>query len=99
VMIEVRRGAGGPVVNVADHGPGIPADERKNVLKRFYRLEHSRNSPGSGLGLSLVAAVANLHGAQIEMADNEPGLRIELRFPSPDDTAHGRSIRSLAPSK
>jgi len=76
VVIEVRRAASGPVVTVADHGPGIPADERKNVLKRFYRLEHSRNSPGSGLGLSLVAAVANLHGAQIEMADNAPGLRI-----------------------
>jgi signal transduction histidine kinase len=97
VMIEVRRGASGPVVTVADHGPGIPADERKNVLKRFYRLERSRNSPGSGLGLSLVAAVANLHGAQIEMADNAPGLRIELQFPWPDDTARDRSVRSLVP--
>jgi signal transduction histidine kinase len=98
VMIEVRRGASGPVVTVADHGPGIPADERKNVLKRFYRLEHSRNSPGSGLGLSLVAAVANLHRAQIEMADNAPGLRIELRFPSPEKAAHHRSLQALAPS-
>jgi signal transduction histidine kinase len=98
VMIEVRRGASGPVVTVADHGPGIPADERKNVLKRFYRLEHSRNSPGSGLGLSLVAAVANLHGAQIEIADNAPGLRIELRFPPPEKAAHQRSLQALAPS-
>jgi len=97
VMIEVCRGASGPVVTVADHGPGIPADERRNVFKRFYRLEHSRNSPGSGLGLSLVAAVANLHGAQIELADNVPGLRIELRFPSPENAAHYRSSPALAP--
>ena len=85
IIVAVTYGARGPGVSVADHGPGVPADERRNVLKRFYRLEHSRNSPGNGLGLSLVAAVANLHGAQIEMADNAPGLRIELHFPSPDD--------------
>jgi len=97
VTIEVRGDASGPVVTVADHGPGIPADERKNVLRRFYRLEHSRNGPGSGLGLSLVAAVANLHGAQIEMADNAPGLRIQLHFPPPDDAARHRSSRALAP--
>jgi signal transduction histidine kinase len=70
----------GPIVSVADRGPGIPIEERKHVLRRFYRLEVSRNSPGNGLGLSLVAAVANLHGARIEMADNAPGLRIELHF-------------------
>jgi signal transduction histidine kinase len=50
-------------------------------MRRFYRLEASRNNPGSGLGLSLIAAVANLHGARIEMADNAPSLRIELHFP------------------
>jgi signal transduction histidine kinase len=66
------------------------------VLKRFYRLEHSRKSPGSGLGLSLVAAVANLHRAEIEMADNAPGLRIELHFPSPDEAAHYRSSPEVA---
>jgi signal transduction histidine kinase len=82
IMVAVTDGAFGAVVAVSDHGPGIPADERKNVLKRFYRLEHSRKSPGNGLGLSLVAAVANLHGAEIEMADNAPGLRVELQFPS-----------------
>jgi hypothetical protein len=67
--------------SVANRGPGIPVEERKNVLRRFYRLEASRNSPGSGLGLSLVAAVANLHGTRIEMTDNSPGLLIELQFP------------------
>jgi signal transduction histidine kinase len=97
VIVMVRREASGPVVSVADRGPGIPTDERKNVLRRFYRLEHSRNSPGSGLGLSLVAAVANLHGAQIEIADNAPGLRIELHFPVPDEAALDRSSRAVAP--
>jgi signal transduction histidine kinase len=82
IIVAVTHRAQGPVVAVADHGPGIPPDERKNVVKRFYRLEHSRKSPGNGLGLSLVAAVANLHGAQTEMLDNAPGLRFELQFPS-----------------
>jgi signal transduction histidine kinase len=83
VTVAVTQGADGPLFSVADGGPGIPLNERKHVLRRFYRLERSRNSPGNGLGLSLVAAVAKLHGARIEMADNSPGLRIELHFPSP----------------
>jgi signal transduction histidine kinase len=69
-------------VAVSDRGPGIPAEERKSVLQRFYRLERSRSSQGNGLGLALVAAVAGLHGARLEMADNHPGLRIALRFPA-----------------
>ena len=81
MSVTVGRVAGDPVVAVADRGPGIPPEERKNVVKRFYRLERSRNSPGSGLGLSLVAAVAHFHGAAIAMTDNDPGLRVELRFP------------------
>lgn len=80
VMVRVSVCNGDSVVSVADRGPGIPIEERKNVLRRFYRLEVSRNSPGNGLGLSLVAAVASLHGARIEMASNYPGLRIELHF-------------------
>src|SRR6202795_951508 len=71
---------GKPVISIADDGPGIPADEYEHVFKRFYRLEHSRYTPGNGLGLSLVAAVARLHGAQIEMFDNSPGLQLKLRF-------------------
>jgi len=71
---------GRPVVSIADDGPGIPADEYEHVFKRFYRLEHSRYTPGNGLGLSLVAAVARLHGAQIEMLDNSPGLKVTFRF-------------------
>jgi len=87
VVVAVSDDNGGPAVSVADHGPGIPATERRHVLRRFYRLEHSRNSPGNGLGLSLVAAVVSLHGAQIEMADNCPGLRISLHFPLPEKSA------------
>jgi signal transduction histidine kinase len=71
---------GTPVFSVTDDGPGIPADEHEHVFKRFYRLEHSRYTPGNGLGLSLVAAVARLHGARIEMHDNAPGLKLSLRF-------------------
>jgi len=81
VRIAVMRGADGPVLSISDRGPGIPIEERSHVLRRFYRLERSRNRPGNGLGLSLVAAVANLHDADIVMADNSPGLRIELHFP------------------
>jgi signal transduction histidine kinase len=81
VTLAVTSCSDGAILSVADRGPGIPVKEHKNVLQRFYRLEASRNSPGSGLGLSLVAAVANLHGARIEMADNSPGLRIEVQFP------------------
>ena len=71
---------GKPVISIADDGPGIPADQYEHVFKRFYRLEHSRYAPGNGLGLSLVAAVARLHGARIEMHDNAPGLKLALRF-------------------
>lgn len=70
-------------VSVADDGPGIPVDQREHVFKRFYRLEQSRYAPGNGLGLSLVAAVARLHGARIEMRDNAPGLLFRLCFAAP----------------
>jgi signal transduction histidine kinase len=74
-----RRGDDIEIV-VADTGPGIPMAERDKVFRRFYRLEASRTTPGSGLGLSLVAAVAALHGAEIMLADNNPGLRVLLRL-------------------
>ncbi|MBO0757218.1 MAG: HAMP domain-containing histidine kinase, partial [Bradyrhizobiaceae bacterium] len=81
VLVEISESNGDALISVSDDGPGIPEDEYENVFKRFYRLERSRYSPGNGLGLGLVAAVARLHGARIEMADNSPGLRITLRFP------------------
>ena len=67
-------------VVVADSGPGVPSGEREAVLRRFYRLEQARNTPGSGLGLSLVAAVAQLHEAALTLDDNAPGLAVRLRF-------------------
>jgi signal transduction histidine kinase len=74
---------GRPVISIADDGPGIPAGEHEHVFKRFYRLEASRCTPGNGLGLSLVAAVARLHGARIELLDNAPGLKFRLWFAAP----------------
>jgi signal transduction histidine kinase len=65
---------------VADNGPGIPASQRDRVTDRFYRLEQSRTTAGSGLGLALVKAIADLHGAALTLADNEPGLRVTVRF-------------------
>src|SRR5262249_24037613 len=81
VTVEVVQDNGGAIISVADDGPGIPVEECQQVFNRFYRLEGSRGTPGNGLGLSLVAAVARLHGARIEMADNAPGLKFKLLFP------------------
>jgi signal transduction histidine kinase len=67
-------------VAVVDSGPGIPVADRERVFQRFFRLENSRSTPGSGLGLSLVKAIAALHQVSIELTDNGPGLRIALRF-------------------
>jgi signal transduction histidine kinase len=69
-------------VSVADHGTGIPAGDRDRVLERFVRLEASRSRPGFGLGLSLVTAVARLHGGSLRLHDNEPGLRVVLCLPA-----------------
>ncbi|MGH8560042.1 MAG: ATP-binding protein [Methylococcales bacterium] len=68
---------------IADSGSGIPVNQREKVFQRFYRLESSRSSPGNGLGLSLVAAVAALHIARIRLEDNRPGLRVIIDFPKP----------------
>jgi signal transduction histidine kinase len=83
VVVTTENRDGGPVISIADDGPGIPGDEYEHVFKRFYRLEHSRYTPGNGLGLSLVAAVARLHGARIELLDNAPGLKFMLWFAAP----------------
>ncbi len=69
------------VAVVWDTGPGVPAGERANIFRRLYRLERARRTPGSGLGLSLVAAIADLHGAGLELKDNNPGLRVAVLFP------------------
>ncbi len=84
VTVEVAQEDGDAVISIADDGPGIPINESQQVFKRFYRLERSRRTPGNGLGLSLVAAVARLHNARIDLADNAPGLRFRLLFPPAD---------------
>jgi signal transduction histidine kinase len=75
-------GQSGPVITVADTGPGIPEGERDRVLERFVRLDGDRSTPGNGLGLSLVSAVAKLHGATLRLEDNHPGLRVSLALSS-----------------
>ena len=73
-------GATAPQLVVADDGPGIPEAERDKVLRRLYRLDSSRNTPGNGLGLALVDSIVKLHGAELRLTDNSPGLRAEIRF-------------------
>jgi signal transduction histidine kinase len=82
VRVALKQTPDGMIVaTVADTGPGIPAELRDKVFQRFYRLDSSRNTPGSGLGLSLVAAVAQLHGVTVDLADHAPGLMVTLSFP------------------
>jgi hypothetical protein len=69
------------ILTVEDHGPGIPQADRGRVIERFVRLEKSRSEPGSGLGLSLASAVARLHGGELKLEDNEPGLRSIIALP------------------
>lgn len=90
IMLRLRATSRGAVeISVTDTGPGIPPDERPRVLERFVRLEASRNLPGVGLGLSLVQAIAEVHGAELKLDDGPggldgagPGLRIALLFPA-----------------
>jgi len=81
IQIRVLRGDGRAALEVTDRGHGIPEADRKTVFDRFVRLERSRSTPGNGLGLSLVRAVARRHRGTVELADNRPGLRVRLEFP------------------
>ena len=83
VEIVVRVGEDGEriTLTVVDHGPGIPDADRDRVVERFVRLEQSRSQPGSGLGLSLAAAVARLHGGELKLEDNRPGLKSTIALP------------------
>ena len=91
IMLRVRRRSSGEIeFSVTDTGPGVPDADRERVVERFVRLENSRNEPGAGLGLSLVAAVAEAHGGRLELAegpgkvgDMGPGLRVALILPRP----------------
>jgi signal transduction histidine kinase len=81
VSLELMRVGKTADIAVSDTGSGIAETERDKVGQRFYRLESSRNTPGSGLGLSLVKAVAKLHRATLLLEDNAPGLKATLRLP------------------
>ena len=81
ITVSARAEGATAEIVVTDRGPGVPLSERERVLDRFVRLEASRSEPGSGLGLSLVAAVARLHGGKLKLEDNAPGLRVILALP------------------
>lgn len=80
IRLAAEQQEGEILISVSDTGPGIPKEEKERVFKRFVRLDNARSTPGNGLGLSLVKAVADLHGAQVELLDNQPGLTVVLRF-------------------
>lgn len=82
ICIEAKAVGDSLELAVVDNGPGIPPRERENVLRPFYRLEASRTTEGSGLGLSLVAAIAKRHDAKLSLGDNSPGLRVAVLFPA-----------------
>lgn len=82
IAISLRQEPNGLVASVEDDGPGIPSQHHEHVFRRFFRLDSSRSSAGSGLGLALVAAVADLHRIVIDLRDRRPGLAVMMRFPS-----------------
>jgi hypothetical protein len=82
IVVAVRREGERVLLTVADHGPGIPEADRARVVERFVRLTPDPAEPGSGLGLSLAAAVARLHGGELTLQDNAPGLRVVISLPA-----------------
>lgn len=78
---DIRIALAGRTLSVSDGGPGIPADQCDKVLRRLARLETSRSTPGSGLGLAMVKAIADLHGARLTLGDTQPGLVVTVAFP------------------
>jgi signal transduction histidine kinase len=83
VSLSLGRDGEGAALTVADSGPGIPPEYRDKVFERMYRLDSSRSTAGSGLGLSLVSAVAVSHDLKIELSDNDPGLIVRIGCPGP----------------
>jgi len=78
IVLALHKDGDTITAEVSDNGPGIPLEERENVLKRFYRLDASRSDNGAGLGLAMVAAIADLHGARLTLCDAQPGLRAKV---------------------
>jgi signal transduction histidine kinase len=83
ITLSLLSEAAGATITVADQGPGIAPDQRAQALRRFSRLDEARGGWGAGLGLSLVQAVAHLHGGQVELRDAAPGLAVAIRLSSP----------------
>ena len=81
IELAVHAEHGSAVITVADNGPGIPSDKREEVFQPFRRLNLARGTPGAGLGLALVKAVATRHHARVTLSDNKPGLRVTVSFP------------------
>jgi signal transduction histidine kinase len=96
IVTIVTSGTPTPTVIVTDTGPGIPAEQREQAKRRFVRLDAQRSTPGSGLGLSLVEAVARLHDARLELGDNAPGLRVTLTFRPPPPVEAGEPRQAIA---
>jgi len=84
IDLSVRNNGNETVVTVADNGSGVPAEALDKVTQRFYRLEASRTTSGSGLGLSMVAAIIELHGSKLKLNDNTPGLAASFDLPHAD---------------
>jgi signal transduction histidine kinase len=82
IIVDLNGDHGGVVGSVSDDGRGVPVAERERIFQRFHRLPESQSVPGSGLGLSLVKAVADIHGIVLTAEDATPGLRIKMRFPT-----------------
>jgi signal transduction histidine kinase len=81
VKVSAQAEPQGVVISVRDNGPGIPINELQRVTERFYRLDQARSLPGNGLGLAIVAAIAQLHGGQLRLEDGNPGLRASILLP------------------
>ena len=96
IRVEIARVGGQVEISVADSGPGIPESDRERVLKRFVRLEKSRSQAGSGLGLSLVAAVARLYGGRIQFEDNNPGLKAILSLPIAENPGEPARVKKAS---
>jgi signal transduction histidine kinase len=99
VTLSVMRVGAGIEVAVADRGPGIAAADRMRVFGRFVRLEGARSRPGSGLGLSLAAAVAHMHGGAMRLEDNGPGLRVVLALPGRPAALADSAVPRLEPTR
>jgi hypothetical protein len=99
---EITVGAAGEgdrvLLTVSDRGPGIPEADRGRAVERFVRLEQSRSQPGSGLGLSLAQAVAHLHGGDLKLEDNHPGLRTVISLPCAGPMAVAGDLARLQPT-